>query len=198
MNEPGPGFSTRMNVEATELPGVVVVEPRVFGDHRGWFLENWRREAYEEAGIPARFEQANTSRSARGVLRGLHYQWPEPQGKLVWASGGRVLDVAVDIRSDSDYFGRWVAVELSAENHRQLWIPEGFAHGFQVLSEHATFSYLCTRPYRSEFDAALAWNDPDIGIDWPLKPVGLSDRDARAAHLRDIAADQLPVAGRGG
>jgi dTDP-4-dehydrorhamnose 3,5-epimerase len=115
-----------MNVIATELPGVLVVEPRVFGDERGWFLETWRAERYREHGIGPEFVQANCSQSTRGVLRGLHYQWPEPQGKLVWVTAGSVLDVAVDIRPDSDTFGQWTAVELDAESHRQLWIPGGF------------------------------------------------------------------------
>jgi dTDP-4-dehydrorhamnose 3,5-epimerase len=181
-----------MNVIATELPGVLVVEPRVFGDERGWFLETWRAERYQEHGIGPEFVQANCSQSTRGVLRGLHYQWPEPQGKLVWVTAGSVLDVAVDIRPDSDTFGQWTAVELDAESHRQLWIPEGFAHGFQVLSETATFNYLCTRPYRADYDAAIAWNDPDIGVAWPLAPSGVSDKDARAPLLAEIDRERLP------
>ncbi len=178
-----------MKVSETDLPGVKLVEPRVFGDERGWFLETWREERYREHGITAAFVQANSSRSARGVLRGLHFQWPEPQGKLVWVTHGRVFDVAVDIRPDSDHFGRWMGIELDAQSHRQLWIPEGFAHGFQVLSETATFSYLCTRPYRGEFDASIAWDDPTIGVDWPLEPSGLSDKDRTAPRLADLAAD---------
>lgn len=181
-----------MNVASTDLPGVRVIEPRVFGDDRGWFLENYRGEHYEEHGIEANFVQVNTSCSRRGVLRGLHYQWPEPQGKLVWVSVGRVFDVAVDIRPQSAHFGAWTGVELSDENHRQLWIPEGFAHGFQVLSDSATFSYLCTRPYRPDFDSAIAWNDEHIGVDWPLAPSALSDKDAAAPALNDIPAERLP------
>jgi len=181
-----------MNVEPTDLPGVYVVEPRVFGDERGWFLENYRDEHFGDRGIDASFAQVNTSHSRRGVLRGLHYQWPEPQGKLVWVSQGRVFDVAVDIRRGSPRFGSWTGVELSAENHRQLWIPEGFAHGFQVLSESATFSYLCTRPYRPEHDAAVAWNDARIGVEWPLPPSALSDKDAAAPPLDHIADEELP------
>lgn len=182
-----------MNCIETDLPGVLIIEPRIFGDARGWFLETWRRERYEELGIGPDFVQSNASHSARGVLRGLHYQWPEPQGKLVWASQGRVLDVAVDIRPDSPHFGRWTSVELDANSHRQLWIPEGFAHGFQVLSETATFSYLCTRPYRAEYDAAIAWDDPQIGVDWPLPPAGLSDKDRNAPRLDRLSRDQLPA-----
>ncbi len=181
-----------MKVEPTELEGVLLVRPRVFGDDRGWFHETWRAEHYREHGIGPEFVQANASRSARGVLRGLHYQWPEPQGKLVWVTEGRVLDVAVDIRPDSPAFGRWTARELSVANHCQLWVPEGFAHGFVVLSEMATFNYLCTRPYRPDADAAIAWNDPDIGVNWPLEGPALSERDAAAPALRDIPAAQLP------
>jgi len=181
-----------MKVTETELPGVKLIDPRVFGDERGWFLETWREERYREHAIGPAFVQANTSHSRRGVLRGLHFQWPEPQGKLVWVSQGRVFDVAVDIRPGSDGFGRWMGVELDADSHRQLWIPEGFAHGFQVLSETATFSYLCTRPYRGEFDAAIAWDDPDIGVDWPLAPSDLSDKDRSAPRLGELDSDSLP------
>ncbi len=182
-----------MKVTETGLAGVLMIEPRVFGDERGWFLETWRAERYAEYGIGPHFVQSNCSRSSRGVLRGLHYQWPEPQGKLVWVSAGTVFDVAVDIRPDSPTFGQWTAAELDAEAHCQLWIPEGFAHGFQVLSEQATFNYLCTRPYRGEYDAAIAWNDQEIGIDWPLQPAGLSQKDERAPRLADMAREHLPT-----
>lgn len=181
-----------MKVEDTSLPGVMVVEPRVFGDERGWFLETWRAERYAEFGIGPDFVQSNCSHSGRGVLRGLHYQWPEPQGKLVWVSSGSVFDVAVDIRPGSATFGQWTAVELDADSHRQLWIPEGCAHGFQVTSEEATFNYLCTRPYRPEFDASIAWNDSAIGVDWPLEPSGLSEKDAAAPRLEEVGRDRLP------
>jgi len=181
-----------MNVSDTDLPEVRLIEPRVFGDERGWFLETWRRERYAEIGVGPDFVQANCSRSAKGVLRGLHYQWPESQGKLVWVSSGRVLDVAVDIRPDSPRFGQWCAVTLDAERQHQLWIPEGHAHGFLVLSEWATFQYLCTRPYRADYDAAIAWNDPDIAIDWPISEPDLSAKDAAAPRLADISRDALP------
>lgn len=181
-----------MKVLSTSLPGVLTVEPRVFGDERGWFLETWRREKYQAHGIGPDFVQANSSQSSRGVLRGLHYQWPEPQGKLVWVSAGRVLDVAVDIRPASSTYRQWFACELDAESHRQLWIPEGFAHGFQVLSEQASFHYLCTRPYRAECDAAIAWNDPELAIDWPLSHPDLSPKDAAAPRLAEISHDRLP------
>lgn len=181
-----------MKVEATDLPGVLVISPNVFADERGWFLENWRREQYVAHGIGPDFVQANASRSSRGVLRGLHYQWPEPQGKLVWVSEGVVFDVAVDIRPSSPTFRQWTAMELDAESHRQLWIPEGFAHGFQVLSERATFHYLCTRPYRGEFDSAIAWEDPGIAVQWPLPPSGLSPKDRAAPPISELAPDRLP------
>ncbi len=181
-----------MKLIDTPLPGVRLVEPRVFGDGRGWFLENWRAESYREAGIPLDVAQVNTSHSARGVLRGLHYQWPEPQGKLVWVSQGEVFDVAVDIRPDSPSFRQWFGAELDASSHRQLWIPPGFAHGFQVLSESATFSYLCTAPYRPDYDACIAWDDPSIGIEWPQRPSSLSDRDRTAPRLEQIATERLP------
>lgn len=181
-----------MNVFDTSLPGVKRIEPDVFGDGRGWFLENWRAERFAELDMDTGFAQVNTSHSGFGVLRGLHFQWPEPQGKLVWVSVGRVFDVAVDLRIGSPHFARWTAVELSAENHHQLWIPEGFAHGFQVLSGQATFSYLCTRPYRPDYDSAVAWNDPAIGIDWPHRPEALSEKDASAVRLDQFDKERLP------
>ncbi len=181
-----------MQVYSTELADVKRVEPRVFADERGWFAESWRAERYHEHGIGPDFVQLNSSQSGRGVVRGLHYQWPEPQGKLVWVSAGRVFDVAVDIRPNSADFGRWTAVELDAKCQTQLWIPEGFAHGFQVLSETATFHYLCTRPYRGEFDAAIAWDDPDIGITWPQQAAGLSEKDRNAPRLAEMDRASLP------
>ncbi len=181
-----------MQVHSTDLPEVRLIEPDVFGDERGWFLENWRAEHFCAHGINAGFAQVNTSHSRFGVLRGLHFQWPEPQGKLVWVSDGRVFDVAVDIRTDSPHFGRWTAAVLSAENHHQLWLPEGFAHGFQVLSEQATFSYLCTRPYRPDYDSAIAWDDETIGIDWPHAPEALSRKDAAAPRLDQFDKERLP------
>ncbi len=182
-----------MKVLPTRLPGVLRIEPRVFGDERGWFLETWRQEIYREHGIGPDFVQANTSRSQRGVLRGLHFQWPEPQGKLVWVSEGKVLDVAVDIRRGSPHFGQWVSCELDAERHHQLWVPEGFAHGFLVLSASASFHYLCTRPYRADCDAGIAWDDPDIGVDWGTAAPSLSNKDAAAPKLSELAADRLPA-----
>ena len=182
-----------MKVAQTALPGAVVIEPQVFGDARGFFYESFNEAKYREAGIDARFVQSNVSRSARGVLRGLHYQWPNPQGKLVSVLEGEVYDVAVDIRRGSPTFGRWVGAMLTADNHRHFWIPEGFAHGFCVLSEFATVSYQCTALYEREHDAGIRWNDADIGIDWPVGAPLLSDKDTRAPFLKDVPPERLPV-----
>lgn len=183
-----------MKLIETPLPGVVVIEPAVHGDARGWFMEAFNRERFAAAGLPTEFPQANTSRSARGVLRGLHHQWPKPQGKLVWVLEGSVWDVAVDVRRGSGSFGRWYGVELSAANHRMIYVPPGCLHGFQVLSEHATFSYLVTELYDPACDRSIAWNDPDIGVDWPLADPALSARDRAAPRLRDVTAESLPGA----
>lgn len=182
-----------MKVIETALPGCRVVEPAVFGDSRGFFYESWNAARYAEHGLPERFVQSNVSSSSRGVLRGLHYQWPNPQGKLVSVLEGEVYDVAVDIRRGSPHFGRWTAVVLSAQNKRQFWIPEGFAHGFLVLSERALFSYMCTAPYDKAADAGLRWNDAAIGVDWPDPAPLLSDKDANAPFLDEVAPDRLPV-----
>ncbi len=182
-----------MKLLQTGLPGCVVIEPAVFGDARGFFYEAWNAQRYAEHGLPAAFVQSNVSVSSRGVLRGLHYQWPNPQGKLVSVLEGEVYDVAVDIRRGSPHFGRWTAAILSAENRRQFWIPEGFAHGFVVLSERALFSYLCTAPYDKAADAGIRWNDAAIGVDWPEASPLLSDKDAAAPFLADVAPERLPV-----
>lgn len=182
-----------MKIVETGLPGCVVIEPAVFGDARGVFFEVWNAECYDEAGLSARFVQSNTSTSIRGVLRGLHYQWPRPQGKLVSVLEGEVYDAVVDIRRGSPTFGFWEAVILSAENRRQLWIPEGFAHGFAVLSERAVFSYLCTDVYVKEADASVRWNDGSIGVDWPVSDPLLSAKDSAAPLLADIPEERLPV-----
>ena len=182
-----------MKLTQTKLPGAVVIEPQVFGDARGFFYESYNEAKYREAGIDRRFVQSNVSRSARGVLRGLHYQWPNPQGKLVSVLEGEVYDVAVDVRRGSPTFGRWAGVMLTADNHRHFWIPEGFAHGFCVLSEFATFSYQCTALYDREGDAGIRWNDADIGIAWPVSAPLLSDKDTHAPFLKDAPAERLPL-----
>ena len=182
-----------MKTRETDLPGCIVIEPQVFGDDRGYFYESFNLDRLNAAGMNLRFAQGNVSRSVQGVLRGLHYQWPKPQGKLVSVVEGEVWDVAVDIRHGSPTFGKWTAVLLSADNKRHFWIPEGFAHGFCVLSEHATFTYLCTQTYDRDADAGIRWNDAQIAIDWPIAQPALSDKDARAPYLQDIAEDRLPV-----
>jgi dTDP-4-dehydrorhamnose 3,5-epimerase len=176
----------------TGIPGLVIVEPVVHGDSRGYFMESWNAGRYAASGLPNRFMQSNISNSSAGVIRGLHYQHPCDQGKLVSVLEGSAFDVAVDIRSDSPTFGQWVGVELSASNHRQLYIPEGFAHGFCVLGENALLSYLCTTEFNAEYDAGIAWNDPDIGIKWPLEPESLSEKDRAAPRLRLVPVDRLP------
>ena len=182
-----------MKVIQTSLLGAAVIEPQVFGDARGFFYESYNQAKYHAAGITATFVQSNVSRSSKGVLRGLHYQWPNPQGKLVSVLEGEVYDVAVDIRRGSSTFGQWAGVVLSAGNHRHFWIPEGFAHGFCVLSDHATFSYQCTALYDAKADASVRWNDATIGIDWPISAPQLSDKDLKAPLLTDIPTERLPV-----
>jgi dTDP-4-dehydrorhamnose 3,5-epimerase len=169
-----------MKIVPTELSGAMVIEPDVLGDHRGYFVETWRADLFAEAGIDQPFVQDNQSSSARGVLRGLHYQIKQSQGKLVRVISGRVFDVAVDLRRSSPTCGRWVGVELSADNHRQFWVPPGFGHGFYVLSETAEFVYKCSDYYAPEHERVIRFDDPAIGIDWPLVPgvpTVLSDKD---------------------
>ncbi|HEY5781181.1 MAG TPA: dTDP-4-dehydrorhamnose 3,5-epimerase [Lysobacter sp.] len=182
-----------MKVIETDLPGCVVIEPRVFGDARGFFFESFNHDKLAQHGLQPQFVQGNVSSSTRGVLRGLHYQWPKPQGKYVSVVEGEVWDVAVDIRRGSPHFGRWTAVVLSAENKRHFWIPEGFAHGFVTLSERAVFSYLCTATYDAGADAGIRWNDARLAIDWPVTDVNLSDKDARAPFLDEVADERLPI-----
>ena len=181
-----------MNVIETDLPGVLILEPRVFGDDRGHFLETWNQDGYAAAGLPPTFVQDNLSYSKPGVLRGLHYQEPHPQGKLVWVVSGEVFDVAVDIRRGSPAFGQWVGVTLSAENARQLWVPEGFAHGFVVTGDHARFAYKCTDRYDRGAEGSIRWNDPTIGIEWPVAAPTLSEKDAAAPPLAEIDEARLP------
>ncbi|OYW22791.1 MAG: dTDP-4-dehydrorhamnose 3,5-epimerase [Planctomycetales bacterium 12-60-4] len=175
-----------MHVRTTPLAGLVVIEPRVFADARGFFLETFQASRYRDAGLPDEWVQDNLSRSARGTLRGLHYQRHQPQGKLVYVTRGTVWDVAVDVRRNSPTFGRWHAEELSDENHRQMYLPPGFAHGFCVLTEIADFAYKCTDLYRPEDERTLLWNDPAIGIPWPdVEPRILSAKDLKGVSLID-------------
>ena len=180
-----------MKATETPLPGVLLIEPKVFADARGFFLETYNAARFREFGIDAPFVQDNQSRSARGVLRGLHYQEPNPQGKLVRCTLGALFDVAVDIRRDSPHFGKWFGAELSEENKRMLWIPPGFAHGFCALSDIADLAYKCTSLYEAQNDRVILWNDPDLGIKWPVTNPKLSAKDARAPRLKD--ASVLPL-----
>jgi dTDP-4-dehydrorhamnose 3,5-epimerase len=181
-----------MEFTRTALDGVVVVEPRVFRDDRGFFLETYHAGRYREGGIDATFVQDNHSRSVRGTLRGLHAQWEHPQGKLLRVVEGEIFDVAVDIRRDSPTFGKWVGVTLSAENFRQIYVPTGFAHGFCVTSDVAQVEYKCTDIYDPEHELRVLWNDPAIGIDWPIAEPLLSPKDRDGQCLADIG-DLLPV-----
>jgi dTDP-4-dehydrorhamnose 3,5-epimerase len=181
-----------MNVKETKLPGVLIFEPDVFSDERGFFLETWNSTRYEKAGIKGPFMQDNVSFSKRGVLRGLHFQYPQSQGKLVQALSGEVVDVAVDIRKGSPTFGQWISEILSAANHKQMYIPSGFAHGYCVISETAFFSYKCTDFYDPASESGIIWNDPDINIDWLIEEPILSSKDADYPKLKDIRAEKLP------
>lgn len=184
-----------MIVRPTQIPDVLVIEPAVFHDARGSFFESYSQDRYREAGIPGPFLQDSVSRSKRGVLRGLHLQNPHGQGKLVSVLEGEVFDVAVDLRVGSPFFGKWVAETISAENGFQLWIPAGFAHGFCVLSEAATFHYKCTDCYHSECELSLLWNDPVIAVEWPLSAPILNDKDRTAPPLASIPTERLPSFG---
>ena len=181
-----------MNVSNTSLPGVVLIEPRVFADTRGFFLETWQQARYEEQGLPIRFVQDNLSSSVRGTLRGLHFQHPQGQGKLVYAVHGEIFDVAIDIRVGSPTFGRTCEFVLSSENKRQVYIPEGFAHGFCVTSERAVVMYKCTDFYAPHAENGVLWNDPDLAIRWPVQTPILSDKDRAYLLLRNIPQDRLP------
>lgn len=186
-----------MRVTPTALPEVLLVEPAVFGDARGFFLESFSAQRYAEAGIPGPFVQDNVSRSRRGVLRGLHLQHPYAQGKLVSVLEGEVFDVAVDARVGSPTFGRWVGEYLSAENHRQLYVPAGFAHGFVVTSESALFAYKCTDYYHPETERAVRWDDPRVGVAWPVDAPTVSAKDQAGLPLAAFGEADLPrYAGR--
>jgi dTDP-4-dehydrorhamnose 3,5-epimerase len=179
-----------MKTTPTAIPGVLIIEPKVFGDARGFFFESFNQKAFNDAtGTDHQFVQDNHSRSAKGVLRGLHYQVMQPQGKLVRVVRGAVFDVAVDIRPDSPAFGRWVGVELTEDNHKQLWVPPGLAHGFLVLSDSADFLYKTTDYYAPEFERCIAWDDPAIGIEWPLE--GLQPK----LSAKDLAGQPFSAAG---
>jgi dTDP-4-dehydrorhamnose 3,5-epimerase len=182
-----------MKVSQTDLPGVLLIEPDVYRDARGWFIETWRRDRYRDTGLPDGFVQDNLSYSKQGVLRGLHYQHPQAQGKLVSVLDGVVFDVTVDVRRGSPTFGRWVGVEISADNHRQLYIPPGFAHGFCVTGTHALFAYKCTAAYDAGGEVTLRWDDPDLAIAWPVSQPVVSGKDAAGMRLSEVPAAQLPV-----
>lgn len=184
-----------MKVTPLSIPDVLLVEPMVFGDPRGFFLETFNAQRYAEFGIALPFVQDNLSRSRKGTLRGLHFQEPKAQGKLVQVLAGAVWDVVVDVRRGSPHFGRWVGTELSADNRRQLWVPPGFAHGFCVLSETADFFYKCTEFYAPGNEHAVLWSDPDLDIRWPLETPLLSAKDASAPRLKDAAVlpEYVPV-----
>ena len=181
-----------MNVHKTELDGVVVIEPNVFNDQRGYFLETYNQKRYQEIGINSNFVQDNLSFSKKGTLRGLHYQYPHDQAKLVQVIQGEVFDVVVDIRRKSPMFGKWIGQYLSDENNLQIFVPEGFAHGFCVLSDTALFHYKCSDFYAPECEGGVLWSDPDVGVDWPLDSPLVSEKDAQFSCLKDIAEDRLP------
>jgi len=183
-----------MKVIETTIPGVLIIEPQVFGDERGFFMETWQQRRYADAGVPERFVQDNLAYSARGVLRGLHVQNPFAQGKLVQVLRGEVYDVAVDVRHGSPNFARSVGVRLSAANRRQFYVPEGFAHGYYVLSEDALFAYKCTDLYHAETQFSVRWDDPDLDLEWPLvAPPSLAGKDQDAPRLAEIPTARLPV-----
>lgn len=181
-----------MKIIETPLPGVLVIEPVVHGDSRGYFLETYHQARYAAAGIPDNFVQDNLSKSQRGVLRGLHFQWPNPQGKLVSVLDGEVFDVAVDIRRGSPHFGKWHGEILDGMSKRQMWIPPGFAHGFLTLSESAVFQYKVTTLYQPELDFGIRFDDPDIAVPWPDIEMKLSAKDQVLPFLRDLPGDRQP------
>jgi len=181
-----------MKTTATELPGVLLIEPRTFRDSRGHFLETWNQQRYEQLGLPPTMVQDNLSWSKRGVLRGLHLQHPVSQGKLVYVLSGQIFDAVVDVRVGAPHFGRWTAFELTAESGRQAYIPPGFAHGFCVMSATALVAYKCSDVYRPDCEVGVIWNDPRIGIRWPLVSPKLSAKDAQLGRLEDLSPECLP------
>ena len=181
-----------MKVTPTNLPEVLLIEPKIFPDARGHFLETYQADRYRDCGVPSGFVQDNLSYSLKGVLRGLHYQLGRPQGKLIWVVQGRIFDVVVDIRKSSPRFGRWLSLELDGDSYRQLFVPEGFAHGFCVLSAEAVVIYKCTDYYAPAEERGIIWNDPGLGIDWPVQDPILSPRDLDYPTLQQAGRDQLP------
>ena len=179
-----------MNIISCDIDGPLVIDPMVFGDERGFFMESWNAAKFAQAGLDIAFVQDNHSRSQKGVLRGMHFQNPGPQGKLVRVVSGAVFDVAVDLRRSSPTFGKWTGVELSAENKRMFWVPQGFAHGFLTLADDTDFLYKCDAPYAPQHEHSLAWDDPDVAISWPLDSieVQLSAKDAKGTPLSDVEA----------
>ena len=186
-----------MNIIPTNLPGVIVIEPKVYVDKRGFFLETFREDVLLQAGINVHFVQDNHTRSSQGVLRGLHYQMTQTQGKLVRVAAGSVFDVVVDVRSSSPTFGQWYGTELNEDNIKMIYVPPGFAHGFVVLSETTDFIYKCTDYYHPESEQGIAWDDPDLNIDWPIaeiaEKISLSDKDKQNVKLKDQPAEKLPA-----
>ena len=186
-----------MNIITTNLPGVIVIEPKVYVDKRGFFLETFREDVLLQAGINAHFVQDNHTRSSQGVLRGLHYQMTQTQGKLVRVAAGSVFDVVVDVRWSSPTFGQWYGIELNEDNIKMIYVPPGFAHGFVVLSETADFIYKCTDYYHPESEQGIAWDDPDLNIDWSIaeiaEKISLSDKDKQNVKLKDQPAEKLPA-----
>jgi len=181
-----------MQITESNLLGVLLIEPKVYGDQRGFFIETWQAERYAKAGIDGPFVQDNLSFSKKGVLRGLHFQNPNPQGKLVSVLSGEVFDVVVDVRVGSPTFGKWEGYNLSSDNMLQLWVPEGFAHGFCVTSDTALFVYKCTSSYSPENEYSLRWDDPGLSIKWPINSPSLSEKDRNAKFLNDFKPDHLP------
>lgn len=180
-----------MKISRTELSGVLIIEPNVFGDDRGYFLESWNERDYQEAGVGVRFVQDNLSLSQKNVLRGLHFQNPKPQGKLVTVLGGEVFDVMVDLRIGSKTFKKWSGLVLSESNHKQVYVPPGFAHGFLVKSDTALFYYKCTEFYDPACESTIRWNDPDLGIDWGINAPTVSKKDSAAKLLNEIPEEKL-------
>ncbi len=180
-----------MKIVSSKIPDIKIIEPNVHGDDRGYFFESYKEERFIEKNLPVRYIQENQAKSQKGVLRGLHYQLEHPQGKLVTVPYGRVWDVAVDLRQSSETFGQWIGIEISQDNHRSVYIPQGFAHGYCVLSEEAIFQYKCTDTYHPEDEYGLLWNDADLGITWPIKTPLISEKDLKHPILNIIQKEKL-------